>query len=370
MQYVIIDPFLMCIPKPEYVSREQAMRYLQSLETWAEIIEKYDVKLRISSACRDALYKESLYPINEVRLSKLIQAHELGNTDDYFQVCQRLFNGLLGELAIDDEVGKSKNDKIEWEVDVKSVEITPATFSDRIEDEQLREAFKTMLAEVGFARNNKLLPISELKNVKFGTIFIEDHHKVSKKIEVQGRCTIVTSDILGYSDEWVQEAYEIAYDTKDFLHLHKISVEVRTTYEAVLEVGKMYPNNLSISDLALKTSRSYHSENPKDIFSYIEGLVLYWLPAYLSGGHIKADQQFYNKFSRRCAMDESETTKRKFSRDYTTTFEGNTYECYRHIKIGQGPNCARIYFDVITDSQGKSKILLGRVGRHGRTNQS
>ena len=57
--YVIVDPALLYMPKPDEVNQYEAEAYIKRIRKWSEIVMERQVKLRTSRACVNALRTSS-----------------------------------------------------------------------------------------------------------------------------------------------------------------------------------------------------------------------------------------------------------------------------------------------------------------------
>lgn len=360
MQYILLDPYVLYLTEPSQISKEAASQYLRILIAWSEAVEKCRerVSFGISSRCRSALERSSGYPDPlHTKLSQLINHHNLGvNVEDIFAGCRRFFETFLESHAIDEKVGEARAG-MDWEA--HDAQVIPDALLMRLRqlDHDLAQAFQETLTDVAFARGNDILPVSALREVYIGS-----SEGAEAPLEVTTRYSVLHES----ADDL------IAKEIKTLLPIRgpdQIEAEPppRTFLEAIAQVERAYPNHIVISDKAKDlAARAPREITPLRLKELLSKLVTVWLESYQRGGGTH-DQDYWRATGKRCAQDESSTAKERFPEDYTVIFEGQEVFCGRHVIASYS---FRINFQVVDSEDGTKKILVARIGEHGRNKMS
>ncbi|MCS6871549.1 MAG: hypothetical protein NZ571_08835 [Anaerolineae bacterium] len=361
MQYILLDPFVLYVAQPSQLTREAAKQYLEVLVAWSEALERRrgEVIFSISNKCREALEKSSGYPKPSCqKLDQLIGYHNLNlNVKDFYAGCQRFFQTLLESHPVDDRVREAQAE-MDWET--YETQVIPDELLARLQqlDSNLAQAFREMLADVAFARENDILPVSALREVCVGS-----SKSSEEPLEVITRCNVLhassSSDILTKQ----------LSTTLHILGPEQIQTEPppHTFIQAVEQVEKAHPKHIVISNKAKNSAaRAPREITPLRLKELLTKLVTVWLASHERGGGTH-NQDYWVSTGKRCAQDESFTVKGRYPEDYIVTFEGKEVFCGRHVIVSYS---FRINFEVVDSADGTRKILVALIGKHGRNTQS
>jgi hypothetical protein len=360
MQYVLIDPFLLYLPEPRRLTREEAECYLQTLHGWSKALERCEnrITFSISEKCSEALAQSSGYPEpSQVRLRDLLEFHNIPlDSRDFLASCRRFFESLWANREMVERIEEALK-SLEWQF--KRLGVRPEKIVARLQplDGNLAQAFQETLAEVAFARKNSILPISALSEISIGS------RDVDETLEVEAFFVHQAGEASEERTEHIRDTFRVI--THD--QIERTEPSFRNFLEAVAWVEANYSRHIVISEKARRlASEAPRDIEPRELKELLEKLVTVWLSAYEAGGG-DHDEKYRAATRRHCALDESETARNRFASDYTVSFEGEDVFCGRHIKIGYR---FRINFQVVRAADGTNKILVARIGKHGRNTLS
>jgi hypothetical protein len=360
MQYVLIDPFLLYLPEPRRLTREEAKCYLQALRGWSEALERCEnrITFSISKKCSKALEQSSGYPrSSHVRLRDLLEFHNIPlDSRDFLASCRRFFESLWANREMVERIEEARK-SLKWQF--KRLGVRPEKIVARLQplDGNLAQAFQETLADVAFARKNSILPISALSEISIGS------RDVDETLEVEAFFVHQAGEASEERTEHIRDTFRVI--THD--QIERTEPSFRNFLEAVAWVEANYSRHIVISEKARRlASEAPRDIEPRELKELLEKLVTVWLSAYEAGGG-DHDEKYRAATRRHCALDESETARNRFASDYTVAFEGEDVFCGRHIKIGRR---FRINFQVVRAVNGINKILVARIGKHGRNTLS
>jgi len=362
MQYVLIDPFLLYLPEPRLLTREEAEGYLQALRGWSEALERCEnrITFSISEKCSKALEQSSGYPEpSHVRLTDLLEVHNIPlDSQTFLASCRRFFESLWANQEITERIEEARKS---LDLEFQGLDIRPEQIVARLQplDISLAQAFQETLADVAFARKNSILPISALREVFIGSRDVDE----TLEAEIESYCVHQVGEDLEERTEQIKDSFRVI--THD--QLEQAEPSFRNFLEAIAWVEANYSQHIVISEKARRlASEAPRDIEPRQLKELLEKLITVWLSAYEAGGG-DHDEKYQDATGKRCALDESETARNKFASDYTVAFEGEDVFCGRHIKIGHR---FRINFQVVRAADGTNKILVARIGKHGRNTLS
>jgi hypothetical protein len=248
---------------------------------------------------------------------------------------------------------------LEWQF--KRLGVRPERIVARLQplDSNLAQAFQETLADVAFARKNNILPIGALRDVFIGSR--DSDEMLEAEIESYYLCQV--GEDLEERTEQIGDAFRVI--THD--QIERTEPSFRNFLEAIAWVEANYSRHIVISEKARRlASEAPRDVEPRALKELLEKLVTVWLSAYeeRSGDH---DEKYRTATGKHCALDESDTTKSKYGSDYTVSFEGEDVFCGRHVKVSYR---FRINFQVVRAADGTNKILVARIGKHGRNTLS
>jgi hypothetical protein len=362
MQYVLIDPFLLYLPEPRLLTREEAEGYLQALHGWSKALERCEnrITFSISEKCSKALAQSSGYPEpSQVRLRDLLEFHNIPlDSRDFLASCRRFFESLWANREMVERIEEARR-SMDWQFE--RLGVRPEQIVARLQplDSNLAQAFQETLAEVAFARKNSILPISALSEISIGSRDVDE----TLEAEIESYCVHQAGEDLEERTEQIKDTFRVI--THD--QIEQTEPSFRNFLEAIAWVEGNYPRHIVISERAKRlASEAPRDIEPRELKELLEKLVTVWLSAYEAGGG-DHDEKYRAATRRHCALDESETARNRFASDYTVSFEGEDVFCGRHIKIGHR---FRINFQVVRAVNGINKILVARIGKHGRNTLS
>jgi len=387
MTYVIVDPFLLRLPSAESASQEEKRAFINALLGWSKLVVGLSVTLRVSASCSEAL--KELYGSNSidymrVKLNKIREQSGLVSDQPTFDKALNMFFNSLEGPYVDADVDEArKNELVLWDVLGEEVEITPEYFVTRLEHELLESAYRQTLGEITFARNNKILPVAILKK-----IFIASRLNVNPPIaplesgsssptaqaKVVATCEIVVDEQVERASKLkgskrFQTHFDLVYSAEELAERMGVRKHFKNVLEAVRAAVDDYGDAIILPSKAEATAANCGYEDPDEIYELVCGLVTVWLVAYQKKQDPGA--AYYEKFQREYSANESQTVSDKdvMRQDRTVTYRGDSYYCERHIKVGTGPKCVRINFEVVEEDD-TYKIIIARAGTHGRNTKT
>jgi len=386
MIYLIVDPHFLYIPPRDELTKEQAISWIKRVNTWNKVIQKFkpdELQVRLSKQCRNALKSTARSALDEKWFADTVGKHVHVKYEDFIRVCSPLIQRLMGPPFVDedsvDELRRRSDGNMEWEIEVLNTMISPPQYMNRFDNEALKACFLQMLADVVFARNNPLHPLSRFENLYLltaleetaenwaegNTIFVRIMFQLALENNVAGAKSLE-------KEKMIVDTFPVL-NTPDLLQTDREASHSKRRYSRVVDavdaVVERYADVFVYPKSARQTAKNSSYENPDRIFRLIEGLVLHWLHEYaLHEDEQKAWDAWYERHRQEYVNTEGiqKQNDPRLRREYTVLFEGEEVFCGKHIKVGNGSSAVRINFEVVKARDGNYRILLARAGKHGK----
>lgn len=379
MLYVIIDPVLVCFPDVASSSPRDIDDYVDNLRTWSNFAsDSKKIQFRISQECRNALSTAPGYPLGKNNLNELLKyaGKYKGMTDVVLTKAMMFFNNIFNDPFIDDEIKKYRTDIKDWRIDSPSkVEPNPETYITRLPTPAIQNAYKMTLGNLACTRQDTSLGIFNPAQMYIASPTIRSEQNISDTplldsksstiaVKVNVTFTHIESEEIYDTSREISDEFVIAH-SPEAIQIAEHQPEPETILDALQLAVAKYPETLVCFPLTEQTAKESNYEDPLKMYELLVGLVEVWLPVFRANGGIEAGRIYQEQFGYRYAGDESDTAHNQYAKDYTIIYKNNSIFCGRHIKIGTGPTCARINFEVI-EEEGVHKIMLASPGKHGR----
>jgi hypothetical protein len=375
MLYIVVDPKFLYLPDVDSITTTEIQAFVARLLQWSKILQSHNVSFGITARCQKALKVAARSAFDKDALAKLTNRVPALRAEEILRASMPLVNELMNESYMDQLVKRTRTSNFEWEVVLDKILVSPKDYIDRLVDLELQNSFMEMLALVVYARRNQVIPIADFQNLVVLTTYNEDENEWANSTEYK---LIVRTHVDVVIEKTVTNWQIVQNETQimDTLQAIQSSTEIETvapikqpikTVSAALDMAVSdFPNRLLKSRLAQRTASDCDYEKPDEIYNLLRGLVTVWLATYEQEGEAAAGEAYYNEFRFQYIPDESVTVNRnpRLRNDYIATIDNIDYFCGKHIRIGTGPRCVRINFEV-RNVNGQNQIVLGRVGKHG-----
>ena len=368
MLYIVVDPKFLYLP-PD-VTQQEANAFLLRLINWGEEYAQYDVEFGITRNCHVALTSIARASFNHEDLAQFVAKYwQHQHVDEVVKAIMPFLRHILHNSYIDDLIDSHFPKDMVKVVDFEQTLINPSEYVDRFNDATLVYSYKHMMAHITFAKNHRIIPLTDFEHLRVLSYYSETEVDWALETEYTFFVNVPfmwSIDSKEEYDEVVQEYITIQYPS-EIESIVPPKKKPKQVIDAVLSAIEEFPNRLILSRMARQTAQNADYESPETIYELLTGLVKVWLPAYLRGGDKLAGDDYYNKYKFQYGKNESKTVQSNpnLRRDYEIEYDGKLIFCGKHIKVGTGPRCVRINFEVI-DDDGEQHIILGRVGKHGR----
>jgi hypothetical protein len=375
MLYIVVDPKFLYLPDVDSSTMAEIRPFVARLVQWSKILQEYNVSFGITARCQNALKAIARSTFDKDALVKLASRIPGTVPEDLLKAFMPLINQLMGVSYMDQLLTRNRNDKFYWEVVSEKILVMPKDYIDRLLDSELQNSFMEMLAAVVYARGNRVAPLADFQNLVVLSTYDENENDWADfsqyTLVVRVDVDVIVDKSLKNWQEYqnetqISETFRVVQfpdDIDDTLQMKQVA---KTVSEALDMAVNDFPNRLLKSRLAQRTASDCDYEKPDEIYNLLRGLVTVWLAIYEREGEAAAGEAYYNEFRFQYIPDESITVNRnpRLRNDYIATIDNVDYFCGKHIRIGTGPRCVRINFEV-RNVNGQNQIVLGRVGKHG-----
>lgn len=385
MLCLLIDPYLIYLPECEICSADDVLSFFDELLQWDDLAEfTDDFEVIISKECHQILGEHTdNFPWNIENIGKLIQVHQIKEYDPItvYRAVSKL-SGRIFDAYLRIQATSAPEKVVSWDWDTANDEITtiPESYLTRLDKRDpsgaLKKAYLSTLGRFTFLIRNSLVQDPELNDIAIisplSDLSIEQ--VIKSILRVNSRFVFEPPDYPGvlenrelyhefsvfHTPEAVTQALGSNAETQEPIY--------QTGAEALQSARTRHFGQLIVSRKATDTASRWEFRDPDELFQILCGLVTVFLPAYEKNGIKAACREFQATFGRTCEDDESNTVKNetKYSQDYQVSYKGRVYFCGIHVRLGSR---TRVNFTVIQDD-GIDKILLARVGRHGKNTLS
>jgi hypothetical protein len=369
MLYLIVDPKVFLLSETEISNSSVVSQFLAFLVAWARSADEYDIEFGITQSCLSTLTSESCSVFNRNFLDQLVGNISV-DAPTVRQALEPLTNHLLKNSQLDSTLAKLRNDTLVFEVNYQAAALAPSEYLDRLNSDPLRNQFKEMLCIVVFARQQCIIPLSELTNVRLLTTYsVDEIERWARDLEYRLLVHIPFSWVLSekvvnrealetleYYDDQLETTYN-PNSVKDIAPPRFYSSMV----SAVEAACRVYPKILVFTDKARDIAEKSKSPKLTEIYRCVRGLVETWLPAYREQGEAYANKTYYESYSHEISREgEQVNNNPAFRAEREAFYQGQTIYAELHVKLALG---MRIYFTIMEDGN-SDKIILTRVGKH------
>jgi hypothetical protein len=372
MTYLLVDPqtFLLA----DNADQQATDQFLVALVKWSQASDDYDITFALTQECAEALRTSPRSIFNPQFLAELSQRYPNIDIDAVLKIAEPLYGQLQSQHQLDDTLQALEDGRIEYELN--DVWLSPVEHYDRLSSEWLREKFKRMLGLVAFARNQGIVPLAALEDVRVLTTYTaeEIRHWAAEsayKLLVHVRFTWLLDKSIENHDQ--VERVRKFDDEFETLWTHEKATELPrrerlTTLMDAVHLAERKSGGRLVATSRTEQSARHSGHNPRDIYEVLCALIDVWLPVAKQMGENEASQRFRESTGYRIVEMESLPTNRdpKLRAEREVTYNGKTIYCRRHVRMGSGPGGARIYFEYLKQ---EGRIILAGVGKHAPTSR-
>jgi len=367
MYFFITDPHFFICPTDSGAqpTAKMALRFLNRLNSWAELFREDEYRVGISDDCL-ALLKSHPYSLFNslfrIQLSLLL-------TTQFTSVLNKVL-GVFEEKMPEFSRALDLIDPNKLLFELKQTTYTPVEFGQRLPLD-FHQPFADMLGHLTFGQAQHVFPITAFQNVQFLSAWSDLEELTWRQYDMR---LYTAAHVEYFLDEGMDNVESIANPVQGEFELVQTAstvpdiTPIRTVHtlgDVLEKVCARYSNRLFISrelEDQLKQPKSY--SNADQILRAIEGLVLVLLDAYnrphLPDTPYKSPSTIYQEQRSHEIGDESGSVHQdERLRSYRRIhFDDQELYAYLHVKT-----TPRIHF-AVTQFNGQNVIVLGPIVRH------
>lgn len=372
MLYLVVDPSLFILSEDDCQDVNLVNQFLANLVAWAKNKDQYDTEFGLTSECMKMLLSYRYSAFNTKWLKTLSEKVPTFDAETVTAAITPLIEILHNHSHIDDALTQLERSELAYQLG--EIFITPTEYLDRLDSEDLRQHFQRMLGAIVFARQQKIVPLSDLKDIRLVTVYSDDEIQQWAK-----ECAYKLLILVNF--DWVLNENVTDYEQLNALErffdeigtIHRIEMleglaqprQWSTVIKATEYVCNIYSKKLILTPEARQVASKSNSPNLDELYRALSGLIEVWLPIYQKDGASAANLVYHQRLGHKITGEgEQVKANPKFRTEREGTYNGEKIFAELHIKLSAGN---RIYFAVYSDKDKLEKIILTRVGNHPRS---